>query len=176
MHDRFYTFTLECSSGNLTPAICQVTLDVNQPSQEQTPNDFFQVDDDGLLSLRNGVDRNAIHRVVIPDQINGIPVLGINVNAFYNCPSLISIDLGSATTIGNNAFQYCPSLTSIDLGSVTTIGSDAFRYCPSLTSITYNRTSIASSPNDLVLVNSVGNVVDNGSATITRNDGGFLTQ
>ena len=154
MHDRFYTFTLECSSGNLTPAICQVTLDVNQPSQEQTPNDFFQVDMYDILSLKDNVDKNAIRSVVIPNQINGRPIRGID----------------------DYAFADCPSLTSIDLGSVTTIGDDAFSGYPLLTSVTYTRTSVASDDDDLVLVDSSGNVVRDGPATITKNDGGFLTQ
>ena len=99
----------------------------------------------------------------------------IGNDAFADCPSLTSVDLGSVTTIGTSAFADCPSLASVDLRSVTTIGSDAFRYCPALDSITYIRTSVASNNDDLVLVDSYGNVVNNGPATITRNDGGFLT-
>jgi hypothetical protein len=83
----------------------------------------------------------------------------------------------TVTTIGSNAFRNCTSLTSVDLNNVATIGNSAFYNCASLNSITYQRSSVATNDNDLVLVQSNGAVAnDIDSHTITRSDGGFLTQ
>ena len=76
--------------------------------------------------------------VVIPAEVNGLPVTTIGDYAFGACYSLTSITIpNSVTTIGNSAFLGCYSLTSITIpNSVTTIGEDAFWCCKSLTSIT----------------------------------------
>jgi hypothetical protein len=42
---------------------------------------------------------------------------------------LKSVDLSSATIIGEEAFWYCTTLTSVNLPSATTIESDAFSVC-----------------------------------------------
>lgn len=55
--------------------------------------------------------------------------------AFYNCSSLLSVDMPAATSIDDNAFNYCTSLTTVDLPSATSIGSNAFDGCNSLTTI-----------------------------------------
>lgn len=65
--------------------------------------------------------------------------------AFADCPNLITISLGSVTSIGNYAFNGCSSLTSITFSSnLTSIGQNAFQNCSGLTSLTIpkNVTSI----------------------------------
>ena len=103
-------------------------------------------------------------------------VTSLGGSAFRYCSSLTFVDLRSVTTIGDYAFYNCSLLASVDLGSATSIGNGAFSGCPSLNSVTYNRISVASADDDLVIVDSAGNVVDSGPTTITKNDGGFLTQ
>ena len=70
----------------------------------------------------------------------------IKSNAFSNCKSIKSVEIGnSVTSIGNSAFSYCSGLTSVSIGnSVTSIGNGAFRSCSALTSVTIgnNVTSI----------------------------------
>ena len=70
----------------------------------------------------------------------------IKSNAFSNCKSIKSVEIGnSVTSIGNSAFSYCSGLTSVSIGnSVTSIGNGAFSYCSGLTSVTIgnNVTSI----------------------------------
>jgi hypothetical protein len=73
--------------------------------------------------------------VIIPDTINGVPVIGIGDYAFQGCASLTSITIpNSVTSIGWEAFIYCTSLTSVTIGnSVTEIGPSAFFDCTRLT-------------------------------------------
>lgn len=52
-----------------------------------------------------------------------------------NSPSLVSVVIEDATSIGNSFFEGCSSLTSVSIsGSVTSIGENAFKGCSSLTS------------------------------------------
>ena len=63
---------------------------------------------------------------IIPKTITCIGEL-----AFYECYSLISVDIpDSVTSIGEAAFEGCRSLTNVDIpDSVTSIESGAFWYC-----------------------------------------------
>ncbi|MDE7079605.1 MAG: leucine-rich repeat domain-containing protein, partial [Clostridia bacterium] len=78
---------------------------------------------------------------VIPSQITykgtTYRVTSIGEYAFYDCSSLISIEIpSSVTSIGKYAFYGCSSLTSIEIPiSVTSIGHAAFHGCRSLTNI-----------------------------------------
>lgn len=76
--------------------------------------------------------------VVIPQTINGYPVIAIGELAFDNCTSLASVIIPYGTTsIGNNAFWGCTSLANVTLpDTITMIGSYAFQYCSSLGSLT----------------------------------------
>ena len=52
--------------------------------------------------------------LVIPDEIEGLPVTIIDAYAFRNCSTLISISIPkSVIEIGNSAFELCSSLTRI---------------------------------------------------------------
>ncbi len=75
--------------------------------------------------------------IVLPPQIEGLPVTEISRKAFENCSSLQSISLpDSITKIDSSAFIGCSSLTAIEIpDSVTTLGSCAFEECTSLTDV-----------------------------------------
>ena len=75
--------------------------------------------------------------VVIPDTIEGFPVVRIGDRAFEACSSLTSVTIpDSVTSIWTRAFALCRALTSISIpDSVTIIGEEAFYYCDSLTSV-----------------------------------------
>ena len=62
--------------------------------------------------------------VEIPDEINGLPVVGIKGGVFENCSNLTSVTIGnSVTSIDSHAFYGCSGLTSITIpDSVTSIG------------------------------------------------------
>ncbi len=76
-------------------------------------------------------------RLVIPNEIEGLPVTDIAFAAFSSCTGLTG-DLklpDGITKIGTNAFFMCSGLTG-DLtlpGSLTEIGNGAFRDCSGLT-------------------------------------------
>jgi hypothetical protein len=76
--------------------------------------------------------------VVIPDTIDGMPVVSIGDRAFFNKPSITAITIpNSVTSIGNVAFLNCTNLSSVNLpDSVTIIKANAFSYCTGLTNIT----------------------------------------
>jgi predicted ribosomally synthesized peptide with SipW-like signal peptide len=101
----------------------------------------------------DNIDKTATE-VVIPSEINGIPVTSIGENAFanlveapedylnpytyYENNTLTSVVIpDTVTEISDNAFENCIALSSVTLGnSIKTIGESAFDNCKSLTSIT----------------------------------------
>ncbi|MDE6425985.1 MAG: leucine-rich repeat protein [Ruminococcus sp.] len=84
----------------------------------------------------SGCDKKA-ETVVIPAEIDGVPVMRIGDFAFEKCKGLISVEIpDSVTSIGAGAFYACHGLTSIEIpDSITSIRTCAFFYCSSLTSI-----------------------------------------
>ena len=82
-------------------------------------------------------DNVANGELVIPDTIEGNPVISIGDNAFGDCENLISITIPEGvTSIGIRAFWSCTSLASITIPeSVTTIDDNAFAFCSKLTNV-----------------------------------------
>ena len=75
--------------------------------------------------------------LVIPDAINGKPVIGLKETfvGFKQMTNVIFPD--SIKIIGDRAFAFCSGLTSIVVPSgVMRIGDEAFMYCKGLTSVT----------------------------------------
>ena len=77
-----------------------------------------------------------------------MPLLSsINTYMFYDCTSLISVDMPALSTVANDNFNGCTSLTTIDNLPLTSItGYRTFRNCASLSSVnlphlTYIRSS-----------------------------------
>ena len=78
--------------------------------------------------------KGDVEILVIPEKIDGKPVVAIADNAFSGS-SLTGVSVPSGVeSIGWFAFFGCVSLTSVSLpGSVTSVGYDAFSNCPKLT-------------------------------------------
>lgn len=73
--------------------------------------------------------------IVIPSEVDGLPVTSIGNEAFSGCSGLMSVMIPeSVTNIGDGAFFCCSGLTSVTIpNSVTSIGGCAFSDCPNLT-------------------------------------------
>ncbi len=78
--------------------------------------------------------RRAAERAGNSRHHQRLPVVSIEVGAFYDKTQLLSITIpNSVTSIGAVAFAYCSSLTSVIIGtSVTSMDSQAFGFCPNL--------------------------------------------
>lgn len=76
--------------------------------------------------------------VIIPSEINGMPVKSIDQNAFDTATGLTSVEIpNSITNIGDWAFPNCTSMTNVTFGTnLLSIGDYAFSQCSSLTNIT----------------------------------------
>ena len=76
--------------------------------------------------------------VVIPSDIDGLPVTLIGGSAFYSCTNLTGITIpNTVTAIEAYAFAACTRLTRVAIpGSVRSIGNAAFRGCLSLANVT----------------------------------------
>ncbi len=85
----------------------------------------------------SGCDKSATE-VVIPDEIDGLPVTEIEGSAFNACAKMTSVTIpNSVTEIGHGAFSMCLSLISVTIpDSVTKLDDSAFYCCESLPSIT----------------------------------------
>ena len=80
----------------------------------------------------------AAEALVIPGQVEGVPVREIDRGAFAGNTSLKTVTVGQGVrSIGVSAFEGCTGLTEVILpGSLTFIERDAFRDCGSLREIT----------------------------------------
>jgi hypothetical protein len=98
--------------------------------------DFIYDISDGAVII-NGY-RGSGGDVVIPSEIEGMPVEGIADMAFSGRFDLNSVVISdSVSMIGDSAFEGCLLLTNVTIGSsVTSIGEKAFWNCDALTSVT----------------------------------------
>ncbi len=79
--------------------------------------------------------------VLVPDHIDGVPVVAIGVRAFMDSRDLESLVIPETVTrIGGGAFAGCNNLTSVTLpDSITEIGARAFAGCESLAELSLPR-------------------------------------
>ncbi len=82
----------------------------------------------------SGVGSVAEYDIVIPETLNGCPVVGIMDNAFENNTFIRSVSIpDSVTFIGSRAFSGCSSLKSVTIGKgMSKIEISAFLNCNSL--------------------------------------------
>jgi len=94
---------------------------------------------DGKATLKKFSDR-TLTDVVIPDDIDGIPVVGINRTQFTMMRQMKSVKLGdNITEIPEYGFEGLTELETIELGKgIETIGEYAFRNCNSLKNIVFS--------------------------------------
>ena len=70
----------------------------------------------------------AATEVIIPEEINGLPVTHIGDEAFYSCEELVMVKMpDTITSTGTNVFQFCYSLKNVELSeSLAVISSNMF--------------------------------------------------
>lgn len=84
-----------------------------------------------------GCDDDFEGELIIPSEIEGLPVTVIGDDAFFLCDDITSVTIpDSVTTIEKWAFACCEKLGSVAIpDSVTSIGMCAFYDCVSLSSV-----------------------------------------
>lgn len=96
---------------------------------------LYYTESNGTIKITNC--NELAEEVVIPAEIDGIPVTAIEKEAFKFCKKLTSVRIpNSITSIGNYAFYVCSSLTSLTIpDSVIYINDHAFESCSKLKSV-----------------------------------------
>lgn len=150
------------------PAVSNVIVIVNgDPVSnygEMYPRKCFSyVRDGGQIEITGlSIAGNFLANLVIPGEIDGLPVRAIDENAFALSHNMRSISIpGSITSMGKFAFQSCPNLTKVTFGeglkeigygafvdctgigvlafpgSLTTVGEKAFWRCTGITNVDF---------------------------------------
>lgn len=113
--------------------ISEITNNISVSAETLENGLTYEINEDGTGIIITDCDENAAE-IEIPPEIDGLPVISIGDEAFFNCKSLTKITIpDSVTDIGKDAFYYCESLTEITIpDSITSIGSNAFGGTPFL--------------------------------------------
>lgn len=95
----------------------------------------YEIQNNHIVILEN---KDAQGEIVIPAEIEGLPVTVIGGGAFCGCKCVTSVTIPeSITEIGDCALSWCPRLTTITIpNSVTKIGVLAFEGCTGFTDVT----------------------------------------
>ena len=82
----------------------------------------------------SGLGEVNLEQIVIPTQHNGLPVTRIDGYAFYECNSIVSVEIrGNITEIGDSAFYNCEKLERLVIDAkISKMGELAFAHCLAL--------------------------------------------
>ena len=133
-------YAYQCEGvGGFSDVTCYLDIAVKDPDQVSTgiataTSAFTYVNHGDSIEI-TGFD-NSVSDVVIPSEIEGLPVTAISVGAFY-LSTITSIEVpDSVTSIGEMAFLGCTSLKSVKLSTgVAKIDKNAFGSCSALQEI-----------------------------------------
>lgn len=133
-------YAYQCEGvGGFSDVTCYLDIAVKNPDQVSTgiataTSAFTYVNHGDSIEI-TGFD-NSVSDVVIPSEIEGLPVTAISVGAFY-LSTITSIEVpDSVTSIGEMAFLGCTSLKSVKLSTgVAKIDKNAFGSCSALQEI-----------------------------------------
>jgi hypothetical protein len=137
-HDPFFNGSIdELRTYDAPLTASQVWLDyLMGPDLVATaPNLFTYTTNNGTITITGCLDFSQ--PLVIPSEIDGMPVVSIGDGAFRNS-ALSGVTFAySITNIGASAFQECYALKSVDIPSnVVSIGDSAFEGCWYVTNLT----------------------------------------
>ena len=148
-----YTYPISYNANQIIRAIAVAEGYENSSIRNFYDKDYFEsitnvIDEQGLYYTLKQTDNGFCYSVtghsdemdaeiVIPTELNGLPVRTIGENVFEGCSSLLSVVIPkSVTSIGFAAFEGCTSLSSVTIpNSVTTIDGSVFYGCSGLTSV-----------------------------------------
>lgn len=136
---------------SLTVLICAlVCVFVACDEEPTTPKDAF-IDEQGVAYMLNADNseyavvafssytESTETNVVIPEEIEGKPVVAIDTGAFYGSNNIISVTIPSTvTTINEGAFGGCAKLEEVlfeENSNITAIGASAFKDCIKLSDL-----------------------------------------
>ena len=88
-----------------------------------------------ITGFDQGFTPPADYDLIIPDEIDGAPVVAIANSAFRSNTKIRSVTANSVTEVGEYAFETNSSLVSITMNKVLTLQRAAFDRCGSLTTI-----------------------------------------
>jgi uncharacterized repeat protein (TIGR03803 family) len=122
-----FKFTAEVTDTLFSTATQVLSLTISLP--------FIYTISSGMITIMGYTGAGGA--VMIPSQIDGLPVTGIESNAFISLSNLTSVTIPNrVTNIGDRAFEYCTNLTSVTIDTdVVSIGAWAF-YGTGLTNVT----------------------------------------
>ena len=107
---------------------------ISNPKTEKTSGNFKYslTDEEDLGVTITGYVNEPEGKLVIPTEIEGIPVGGIGKAAFRGCSKITSVFAPSIILVNESAFRECANLKSIYIPYVHGIQKNAFRDCPKL--------------------------------------------
>ena len=113
-------------------------LSFASPAMAGQTNELNYSVDAGQVTI-SGCNESCPSVLVIPDTIDGNPVVAIGVDAFANQEGITSITIPEGvTSIGEDAFGGANGITSVTIPStVTSLGRAAFQSMNALTTVTF---------------------------------------
>ncbi len=106
----------------------------NDNKEEQNPEEYFKLEQNGDSYVLYGVNYYIDDEVVIPATYNGLKIKAIGESAFEDADWLTEITLPEGIEeIGDNAFKNCTDLKEITIPkSVVKMGNNVFENCANL--------------------------------------------
>ena len=81
--------------------------------------------------------RGRSREIVVPDEINGVPVVGIGKRVFFGLKMTSAVLPRSVRFIQDEAFAFCRQLVGVEAPGVSRIGQKAFRGCGTLSYVSF---------------------------------------
>lgn len=96
----------------------------------------YEITEENTIRI-TGLSDESIKKLVIPEKIDGKPVMEIGKYAFYECENLKSVELPNVIKVDKAAFSGCKNLESVSMPKVETIADKAFFDCTKLTQVEF---------------------------------------
>lgn len=116
------------SEGEIEQKV-EVSMEMLEAAEESPAEDFYYYEKDGEIVIESYTGKDAV--VVIPDEIDGLPVVKLDKWVFSNNNEVVGIRVGNNVVdcSANGVFAQCHNLKYVILGEkVTKIGECAFNY------------------------------------------------